>query len=289
MLSAGVALVTITAKTLAWWLTGSIGLLSDAMESIVNLASALFGLLMVSIAHRPADEDHPFGHTKAEYFASGFEGLLIVAAAAAIVWAALPRLFDPQPLQQLGWGLALTVASSALNGVFAWRMLAAARVLRSVALEGDARHLFADVWTSAGVVSGVLLVMLTGWLWLDALIAIGVAVYILREGSRLWWGAVEGLMDRAAEPEVLARIEATLLRFDDPAIRFDHVITRRAGRRHFVDLHMHMPGQWSLARAAALRSKVEQALMAAQPGLRATIEVLPTDVETRFSDEEPAP
>lgn len=288
-LSAGVALATIVLKTLAWWITGSVGLLSDAMESSVNLVSALFGLAMVSIAHRPADEDHPFGHTKAEYFASGFEGLLIVAAAGGILWAAIERLVHPQPLQDLGGGVALTLLSSALNGAFAWRMLAAGRAMRSVALEADARHLFTDVWTSAGVVAGIVLVMATGWLWLDPLLAIGVALNILREGGRLVWASVDGLMDRAVEPEIQARIERTLARFAQPALRFDHVITRRAGRRHFVDLHLHMPGRWTLARAAALRSDVEQALMAEVPGLRASIQLLPTDVETHFADEEPPP
>lgn len=287
--SAGVALATIALKTLAWWLTDSVGLLSDAMESIVNLVSALFGLAMVSIAHRPADEGHPFGHTKAEYFASGFEGLLIVGAAGGILWAAIHRLIHPQPLQALGWGIALTVASSALNGLFAWRMLAAGRAQHSIALEADARHLFTDVWTSAGVVGGIALVMLTGWQWLDPALAIGVALNILREGGRLAWGSVDGLMDRAVEPEIQARIERTLAQFAHPAMRFDHVITRRAGRRRFVDLHMHMPGRWTLARAAALRSDVEQALMAEVPGLRASIQLLPTDVETHFGDEEPVP
>ena len=288
-LSAAVAVATISLKTLAWWLTGSVGLLSDAMESTVNLVSALFGLAMVSIAHRPADEDHPFGHTKAEYFSSGFEGLLIVGAAVAIIWTAVQRFIHPQPLQDLGWGIGLTVISSALNGVFAWRMLAAGRAQRSIALEADARHLFTDVWTSAGVVVGIALVMLTGWQWLDPVLAIGVALNILREGGRLAWSSVDGLMDRAVEPEIQARIERTLAQFADPAMRFDHVITRRAGRRRFVDLHMHMPGRWTLARAAALRSNVEQALMAEVPGLRASIQLLPTDVETRFGDEEPPP
>ena len=200
-LSVVAALATIAMKTAAWWITGSVGLLSDAMESFVNLASALFAVLMVTIAERPADEDHPFGHTKAEYFSSGFEGLLIVGAAVAIIWAAAGRFANPQPLEQLGWGIALSVASSALNGVLAWRMLIASREQRSIALEADARHLFTDVWTSAGVVVGLLLVPVTGWLWLDPLLAIGVALNILREGAHLAWRSVDGLMDKAVEPE----------------------------------------------------------------------------------------
>ena len=283
-LSVVAALATIAMKTAAWWITGSVGLLSDAMESFVNLASALFAVLMVTIAERPADEDHPFGHTKAEYFSSGFEGLLIVGAAVAIIWAAAGRFANPQPLEQLGWGIALSVASSALNGVLAWRMLIASREQRSVALEAGARHLFTDVWTSAGVVVGLLLVPVTGWLWLDPLLAIGVALNILREGAHLAWRSVDGLMDKAVEPEVRAQIDAALAQFEHHTIRFDHLVTRRAGQRRFVDVHMHMPAGWTLGRAAALRTSVEQALMSAVPGLRASIQLLPTDVEAHFDD-----
>jgi cation diffusion facilitator family transporter len=279
-----VAGITIVLKTLAWYLTDSVGLLADAMESFVNLASAIFGLAMVTIAQRPADEEHPYGHHKAEYFSSGFEGALIVAAAIAIIWAAGHRIVDPQPLQQVGWGLALSVISSGLNGLLAWFMFRSARVHRSIALEADARHLVTDVWTSAGVVVGIAAVALTGWLWLDALVAIGVALNILWEGSRLMWRSSQGLMDEAVEPEVRARIDETLAGFAHASIRFDHLSTRRAGQRRFVDLHMHMPGSWSLGRAATLRTSVEQALMDAVPGLRATIQLLPSDVEAHFDD-----
>ena len=285
-LSIAVALATIALKTGAWWLTGSVGLLSDAMESVVNLAGAMFALAMVTIAVRPPDEDHPFGHHKAEYFSSGFEGVLIFAAALAILWAAVHRLFSPQPLEQLGWGLALSVVSSAMNGVLAWGMLKKARVHRSMALEADARHLFTDVWTSVGVVVGLLGVAATGWLWLDPVIAIAVAGNVAREGFALVRRSADGLMDRAVEPAVQQQIDAVLAGFVHPnTLRFDHVSTRRAGQRLFVDLHMHMPPSWSLQRAAALRTSVEQALMAAVPGLRATIQLLPMDVEAHFGDQ----
>ena len=282
--SIATAVATIAIKTLAWWITGSVGLLSDAMESFVNLASALFAVAMVTIAQRPADDDHPFGHTKAEYFSSGFEGLLIVGAAAAIIWAATLRFAAPQPLERLGWGLALTVGSTALNWVMARRLMAGSRAHRSIVLEADARHLYTDVWTSAGVVVGLALVHVTGWLWLDPLIAILVALNILREGGRLAWRSVEGLMDTAVEPDVRAQIDRTLARFAHATIRFDHLVTRRAGQRRFVDMHMHMPGSWSLGRAAALRAEVEQALMSDVHGLRASIQLLPMDVEAHFSD-----
>jgi len=283
-LSIAAAVATIAMKSAAWWITDSVGLLSDAMESFVNLASALFALLMVTIAQRPADADHPFGHTKAEYFSSGFEGLLIAGAAVGIVWAAVRRFIEPQPLQALGIGIALSIVSSALNGMLAWRMMAASREHRSIALEADARHLYTDVWTSAGVVGGLVLVQLTGWLWLDPLLAIGVALNILREGARLAWRSVDGLMDSAVEPEVRAQIDRALAQFAHPTIRFDHVVTRRAGQRRFVDLHMHMPAGWTLGRAAALRTAVEQALMSEVPGLRASIQLLPSDVEAHFND-----
>ncbi|HMA06799.1 MAG TPA: cation diffusion facilitator family transporter [Ramlibacter sp.] len=280
-----VAVITIVLKTLAWWITDSMGLLSDAMESLVNLASAVFALVMVTIASRPADADHPYGHHKAEYFSSGFEGLMILVAALGIIWAAVERLLNPQPLEQLGWGLALAVLSSALNGALAWALLQSGRQHRSIALEGDARHLITDVWTSAGVVLGVGLVALTGWTPLDPLVAIGVALNILREGAALMWKSSQGLMDEALEPEIMAEIEKTLAEFDHHTIRFDHISSRRSGQRRFVDLHMHMPASWSLGRAAALRASVEQALMSSVPGLRATIQLLPSDVEAHLDGE----
>ncbi len=282
--SVAAAVVTITLKTLAWVVTDSVGLLSDAMESFVNLASAIFALVMVTIAQRPADAEHPYGHHKAEYFSSGFEGILIIGAAGGIIWAAGHRLFDPQPLTSVGWGLALSVLSSGINWLLARVMFEAAATHRSIALEADARHLVTDVWTSVGVVIGISLVALTGWLWLDALVAIGVAVNILREGAHLLWRSSQGLMDEAVEPAVMQQIQSTLAEFDHPTIRFDHVSTRRSGQRRFVDLHMHMPASWSLGRAAALRTSVEQALMSAVPGLRATIQLLPSDVEAHFDD-----
>lgn len=290
MASVVVALITITLKTLAWVVTDSVGLLSDAMESLVNLAAATFGLVMVTIAARPADEDHPYGHHKAEYFSSGFEGILIIVAALGIMWVATHRLFDPQPIEQVGWGLALSVASSVLNGLLAWVMFGAARQHRSIALEADAKHLVTDVWTSAGVVIGIALVHFTGWLWLDPLVAMAVAANILKEGVHLIWRSSQGLMDEAVEPEIMADIQEALAGFasqegEAAIIRFDHLSTRKAGQRRFLDVHMHMPAAWSLGRAAAVRASVEQALMSAVPGLRATIQLLPSDVEAHFGDE----
>ncbi len=290
MASVAVALFTIGLKTAAWWVTDSVGLLSDAMESVVNLASAVFGLMMVTIAARPADDDHPYGHHKAEYFSSGFEGILIIVAAIGIGVVSVQRLFEPQPLAELDLGLTLSVASSALNGLLAWVMLRAAKVHRSVALDADGRHLITDVWTSVGVVLGLALAGATGWWWMDVVVAIAVALNILKEGVRLVWQASQGLMDESLEPEVRDRIDEVLKAFafergDVQIIRFDHITSRKAGQRRFVDLHMHMPASWTLGRAAAVRISVEQALMSAVPGLRASIQLLPSDVEAHFNDE----
>ena len=289
MASMGVALSTIALKTLAWGLTGSVGLLSDAMESFVNLAAATFGLSMVTLAARPADDDHPFGHDKAEYFSSSFEGILIMGAAGAIIWAAALRLWHPLPLAQIGWGTALAVASSALNGLLAWVMLRASRTHHSIALEADARHLITDIWTSAGVVVGIVLVSLTGWLWLDPLVALGVALNILREGARLLWRSAQGLMDPVAEPEVLQAIDAVLATFtryhgQHPIVHFDHIMTRKSGQRRFVNFHMHLPPGWTLDRAARLRARVERALVDTIPNLYPSIQMLPDGVEPLHSD-----
>jgi cation diffusion facilitator family transporter len=285
-LSVAVALATIALKTGAWWLSDSVSLLSDALESLVNLAGAIFALMMVTLAAQPPDETHPYGHHKAEYFSSGFEGVLIVAAALAIIGAAAQRLLNPQPLGQLGLGLALSLVATAMNAALAWAMLRKSRQHRSVALEADARHLFTDVWTTAGVVLGLLAVWGTGWLWLDPLIAIAVALNILREGVNLVARSANGLMDQAVEPEARAAIDQVLQDFARAnTLRFDHLHTRRAGQRQYLDVHMHMPAAWTLGRAAAVRASVEQALMSAVPGLRASIQLLPMDVEGRFSDE----
>ncbi|WP_353398313.1 cation diffusion facilitator family transporter [Hydrogenophaga sp. 5NK40-0174] len=290
------AALTIALKALAWYVTGSVGLLSDAMESFVNLASAVFAFVMVTIAQQPADDDHPYGHTKAEYFSSGFEGILILGAAVAIGWAAVGRLMEPQALEAPGLGLGLSVVSGVINGGLALLMLRASRqhkaagVAGAEAVEADARHLLTDVYTTVGVVIAVGLVYVTGWLWLDPLVALLVAANILREAVHLIRRAADGLMDHALEPELMDQIQRVLNDFVDPdrpdLLRFDHLTTRRAGQRRFVDMHMHMPPNWTLRRAAAVRISVEQALMSEIPGLRATIQLLPGDVEAHFHDDE---
>lgn len=281
-LSIAAAVATIGLKTLAWWLTGSVGLLSDAMESFVNLAAAVFALWMVTVAHAPPDDEHPYGHGKAQYFSSGFEALLILGASGGIAWAAVQRFAQPQPIDQPVLGVVLSMVSSVINGGVAWMLMRASRQHHSIALEADARHLYTDVWTSIGVAVGVFLVQATGWLWLDPLLALGVAANITREAWSLLRRSVDGLMDHGLEPAELAAIDTTLQRLAAEArgaVRFDHVRSRRAAQDKFCQMHMHVPGDWSLARAAAQREGVERALMEAVRGLRVTIELLPADVE----------
>ncbi len=281
-ISVVVALLTIVLKTLAWWLTGSVGLLSDALESFVNLAGAMFALTMVTVAKRPADTEHPYGHYKAEYFSAGFEGVLVIGASLAIAWAALSRLWSPQPLEQLSWGLLLSLLSTVLNGLLAWVMLRSARHYRSMALVGDAKHLLTDVWTSVGVVVGVLAAALTGWLWVDAVVALAVAVHICVQGGQLVWQSSQGLMDQALDAPQRLKIDTSLESFAqrNHGVSFDNISSRQAGERSFVDFHMHVPGGWTVQRAAQLRSEIEAGLLQAIPGLYARIELLPLGMST---------
>lgn len=281
-ISVVVALLTIVLKTLAWWLTGSVGLLSDALESFVNLAGAMFALTMVTVAKRPADTEHPYGHYKAEYFSAGFEGVLVIGASLAIAWAALSRLWNPQPLEQLSWGLLLSLLSTVFNGLLGWVMLRSARMYRSMALVGDAKHLLTDVWTSVGVVVGLLAAAWTGWLWVDALVALAVAVHICVQGVQLVWQSSQGLMDQALDAPQRLKIDTSLESFAqrNPGVSFDNISSRQAGERSFVDFHMHVPGGWTVQRAAQLRSEIEAGLLKVIPGLYARIELLPLGMST---------
>ncbi len=278
--SLAAAFVVIALKLGAWHLTGSVGFLSDALESLVNVVAAGFALLMVAIAGRPPDSDHPYGHTKAEYFSSALEGLLIGVAALGIAAEAMRRLLAPQPVHMVPVGAALNVAATLINLAVARWMLGGAQRLRSIVLEADARHLLADVWTSVGVVVGVVLVPLTGWLWMDPLVGIVVAGHIVGEAWRLVARSVDGLMDRSLPDADLAAVEQVLGEFRSEDLRFDHVRTRRAGTRRFVGMHMHMPAQWSLGRAADCRLQVERALTQRIAGLVVTIEMLPQGQES---------
>lgn len=264
-LSIAAALATIALKTVAWWLTGSVGLLSDALESVVNLAGALMALAMLTVAAQPPDDEHAFGHGKAEYFASGFEGFLILAAAIGIAAAAVDRLLHPQPLEQIGVGLVVSVLASLINLGTARVLLAAGREHRSITLEADARHLMTDVWTSAGVVVGVGAVALTGWLWLDPLLALLVAANIVWTGWQLLRRSTAGLMDVALPPEQHAAVVAVLDGYRAQGADYHALRTRQAGARCFVTVHVLVPGAWSVQRGHDLLEEIEADIRRAVP------------------------
>ncbi|MBI2308333.1 MAG: cation transporter [Rhodocyclales bacterium] len=264
-LSIAAALATIALKTAAWWLTGSVGLLSDALESGVNLAGALMALAMLTIAAQPPDDEHAFGHGKAEYFASGFEGFLILAAAVGIAVAAIGRLLHPQPLDQVGVGLVVSLLASLINLGTARVLLAAGREHRSITLEADAHHLMTDVWTSAGVIVGVGAVALTGWLWLDPLLALLVAANIVWTGWRLVHRSASGLMDVALPPEQHAAVVAVLETYRGQGIDYHALRTRQAGARSFITVHVLVPGAWSVQQGHDLLEEVEAKIRNAVP------------------------
>jgi cation diffusion facilitator family transporter len=237
-----------------------VGLLSDALESLVNLGAALMALWMLRVAVQPADADHAYGHSKAEYFASGFEGMLVVLAAGSIAYAAIPRLLDPRPLEQAGPGLALSVAASVVNFVVARVLMGAGHRYRSIALTADAQHLMTDVWTSAGVVLGVGLVAVTGWHVLDPLVALAVAVNILFIGRRLLVDSVMGLMDAAWPAGEQAVLQQVLDEFRERGVQFHAIRTRRSAARRFASLHVLVPGAWTVQQGHDLLEEIEQRL-----------------------------
>jgi cation diffusion facilitator family transporter len=259
-LSIGAAVTTIALKWSAAWVTGSVGFLSDALESVVNLLGASFALLMVTYARRPADPGHPFGHGKAEYFASAFEGALIAVAAAGILYAAGERIAYPEPLHTLGVGTTLSVAAALVNLVVARILLRVGHAHRSLATEADGRHLMTDVWTTAGVIVGVALAGWTGWYWLDPVVAILVAFNILREGGRLMWRSFHGLMDAALGADDIGQIEAALAKLEPRGVRFANLRTRRSGADRYAFVEMHAPSDWTVARADEVASAAERAV-----------------------------
>ena len=259
------AVATILLKAVAWQLTDSVGLLSDALESVVNLAGAMMALAMISLAALPPDEDHAYGHGKAEYFSAGFEGLLILIAAMAIGATAIMRLFDPRPLEQVGIGLAVSLAASLLNLVTALILRAAGRRYRSLTLEADAHHLLTDVWTSVGVIVGLAAVSLTGWLWLDPVIALLVAGNILRIAWKLLYSSAQGLMDRALPDADTVLLQGVFDQYRAQGIEFHALRTRESGARRFIDVHVLVPGHWSVQHAHEVVEKIEADIRQALP------------------------
>jgi cation diffusion facilitator family transporter len=283
-LSIAAALLTMGLKLGAYLLTGSVGLLSDGLESLVNLAAACMALAMLAVAALPADENHAYGHSKAEYFASATEGLLILAAAASIAWAAAGRLFEPQPIAQPGLGLAIAVLASLIN-LGAARLLAqAGRRHGSITLESNAQHLMTDVWTSAGVVCGVALVWLTGWQRLDPLIALVVAAHIVWTGLKLVWRSAMGLMDAALPADELAIVRGVLDTYAARGVEYHALRTRQAAARRFVSLHLLVPNSWTVQQGHSLADAVEGDIRAALPNASVFTHLEPRDDPSAWDD-----
>ena len=276
--------MTIALKTGAYFLTGSVGLLSDALESGINLVAALAAFWALSFAATPADEDHPFGHNKAEYFSSGLESILIVVAAIGIAVVAVGRLSSPQPLEQLNLGLLLTLIATAINGGVAWILMRAGRRLRSITLRADAHHLFTDVWTSGGVILGIFLVKLTGWLILDPIIALCVAVSILVSGVKLLQETGAGLLDTSLPPEERDRIANIFSVYEPQGIHFHALRTRVAGSRRFVTFHVLVPGNWTVQQGHDLCEDVEEAIVEALPGTNVVSHMEPLEDPKSWTD-----
>lgn len=281
-----VAVATISLKFVAYLLTGSVGLFSDAAESVVNLVAAVAALWALTLAARPPDEEHAFGHNKAEYFSSGLESALIIVAAAWIGFTAWSRLMDPQPLENVGIGLGITLVAAAVNGGAALVLLRAGRRLRSITLRADANHLLTDVWTSLGVVVGVAAVAFTGRLVLDPLIALIVAANIVWTGIRLLRDTLQGLLDRSLPQEDLETIFAVLAQYEERGIRFHAVRTRAAGQRRFISMHVLVPGRWSVQEGHDLSEDIEKSLIEKLPGSTFFIHVEPSEDPVSFADQD---
>jgi cation diffusion facilitator family transporter len=272
-LSVVAAVITIALKWAAWQATGSVAFLSDALESLVNLAGASFALVMVLYARRPPDEGHPYGHGKAEYFSSAFEGALIALAAAGIIWTAIDRFVHPQPLLSLGLGTGLSIAATLVNLVVARILLRVGKEHRSLAAEADGRHLMTDVWTTVGVIVGVALAGYSEWYWLDPAVAIAVALNILREGWRLISRSVSGLMDGALATEDIRGIEDALAQLDTDGGTFENLRTRSSGAMRFAFVELRVPAGWSVERAHVLAGAAERA--ASARGITLMVRVVP--------------
>jgi cation diffusion facilitator family transporter len=285
-LSIAAALATMALKGVAAWITGSVGLLSDALESFVNLGAALLALWMLRVAAEPPDEKHPFGYSKAEYFSAVVEGGLIVAAATAIIGTAMPRLLAPQPIEAFGLGLAISLVATAINLGVALTLLRASKQHHSVALEADAHHLFTDVWTSLGIVAGVGAIALTGWLILDPLIAIGVAIYIVWTGVGVMRRSLLGLMDRALPESELDAIRAILDPYKARGLDYHALRTRRAGRRRLVELHLLVPGDMKVRDGHHVAEEIENRIRTALPGTAVLTHLEPIEDPQSYRDQE---
>jgi cation diffusion facilitator family transporter len=287
-LSIGAAIVTIGLKVVAYRLTGSVGLLSDAIESLVNLVGGIMALAMLTIAARPADEEHQYGHGKAEYFSSGVEGTLIILAAVSIGYAAVGRLIAPKPLEQIGLGLVVSVLASLVNLGVALLLLRVGRKNHSITLEANAQHLMTDVWTSVGVVVGVGLVAVTGWQRLDPVVALLVAANIVWTGIGIIRRTTAGLMDTALGPEDQAAVRKALQRYEPDGVRFDALQTRESGAHKFVSMTVRVPGEWTARQSHDLLEQVEGDIRQVLPGASVTTHLEPLDDTHSAKEELPA-
>jgi cation diffusion facilitator family transporter len=285
-LSVAAAVATISLKTFAWWVTGSVGLLSDALESIVNLAAALLALSMLRLAASPPDEEHPYGFSKAEYLAAGIEGALIVLAAGGILLAAVPRLLNPEPLDAPVLGLSVSALASVINLAVGIVLLRAGRQYRSIALEADGKHLITDVWTSVGVIAGVALVFATGWLRLDPLVALAVAAHIIWTGVGLVRRSASGLLDAAIPQADRDAIQKVLDDYAKQGVSFHALRTRRAAARRFVSFHLLVPDRWSVARAHRLSEEIEARIRSAVPNVSVFTHIEPISDPVSYEDQE---
>lgn len=285
LLSVAAALLAMGLKAAGYLLTGSIGLLSDALESVVNLAASTIALGALIVAARPADESHPHGHGKVEHVAAAIEGAMIIVAALAIVVASVDRLIRPRELEQLGVGLALMAAAALVNLAVGTVLVRAGRQHRSVALEGDGHHLLADVWTTVGVVGGLATVALTGWERLDPIVALGVSVHIGLTGLRVLRTGVDGLMDASLSDEDRTTVEAIFERVTGPEVTYHALRTRRSGRARFVSAHLLVPGRWTVQRSHDLTEALEAEVAAALPGASLLVHVEPIEDPASYDDE----
>jgi cation diffusion facilitator family transporter len=283
-LSIAAAVVTIGLKSLAYLLTGSVGLLSDAVESLVNLVAAIMALAMLIVAARPADNEHQYGHSKAEYFASGVEGILIFFAAVSIGVAAVHRILDPRPLEQAGIGLAVAVVASAVNLIVARVLLHVGRTSDSITLEADANHLMTDVWTSVAVIGGVGAVAITDWQVLDPVVALAVAVNIVRTGFQLMRRSVAGLMDAALPPDEYEKLLTVLNKYKEQGIQFHAIRTRQAAGRRFVSIHVLVPGRWTTHKGHHVVEDIETDIRSALSGAIVFTHLEPVDDPLSFQD-----
>lgn len=278
------AIVTLFLKGASSWVTGSVGLFSDAMESLVNLFASLTALFGVWYAARPIDADHTYGHEKIEYFVSGLEGVLVLVAAFGIGWVAVARFLTPHEIRELGLGAGLSLIAAAINGSVAMVLLHAARRHHSIVLEADGKHLLSDVYTSVVVVAGLVLASWTGLTWLDPLLALIVAVHVSVMAVGLVRRSFDGLMDHALPESDQHLVRITLERFMSPGLHFHAVRTRQAGARRFVDFHLLVPGAWSVGKAHDLTEAVEQALRDALPRIEVTVHIEPIEEQASWRD-----